>query len=272
MRTDRQDSSKSKSSPGLFGALALTVFAIAVSKLYATPFVLLYPDFRDLHPLLLKAILFISLVILWLILILIASKRAARPIKSVLKLKSFPKSIIGPLMLTVVGIIVVNLKLKDVIFQVVGGQGVLQAPQDMAFHIAVSIVMAPLFEEFLHRGIILDSFLQRYSRGKALLLSSVFFTIGHASWMASPEFFLTGIFLGYWYVLTRSLWVSILAHALVNLLGHHISCALCGLDPSTEFPQVVPPGEPNWLLALLGVALLGIGFYFGDSKMRESKG
>lgn len=241
------------------------------SQLYATPLVLLYPDFHDLNPIAINAILLLSLAILWLLLIAIALRKAKKPLRTVWRFTAFPRAILGPLLLSIVGIMIVNLKLRDVIYQVVGGQGVLQAPQDLALHVAVSIIMAPLFEELLHRGIILDSFLKRYSTGKAILLSSLLFTIGHASWIASPGFFLTGIFLGYWYFLTRSLWVCIAAHALVNLLGHHLSCVLCGLDPSATFPQYVEHGKPSGWIAILGIAALVAGIYFGEKQMKSSK-
>lgn len=78
------------------------------------------------------------------------------------------------------------------------------------------IFMVPIFEELIFRGIILDSFLHRYSSFKAILLSTLCFASLHfGPQIASAIFF--GLISGYLYYYTKSLYPSIILHGLNNL-------------------------------------------------------
>jgi membrane protease YdiL (CAAX protease family) len=93
-----------------------------------------------------------------------------------------------------------------------------------------AVVIAPLFEEFLFRGHLQT--LLRYFFGKwlpkgvkgqgaawgAILATSVIFALVHPLWMA-PMIFVLALCLGYAYERTGVLWVSVVMHALFNLLS-----------------------------------------------------
>ncbi|TRX61581.1 CPBP family intramembrane glutamic endopeptidase [Carboxylicivirga sp. M1479] len=81
------------------------------------------------------------------------------------------------------------------------------------------VVAAPLFEELIFRGIILDGMLKRYTPAKAIFWSAFLFGFVHLN----PWQFVTGLvigaFIGWIYYHTRSLTVSIIIHAAVNCVG-----------------------------------------------------
>lgn len=80
-------------------------------------------------------------------------------------------------------------------------------------------IIAPLFEELLFRGIILNSFLNHYSPQGAIFLSSLLFALYHLNIYQMPAAFLIGYFSGWLYFKTQSLWPSILSHCFYNSGG-----------------------------------------------------
>ena len=85
----------------------------------------------------------------------------------------------------------------------------------MFFH---KVVIAPLFEEFWFRGMVLQS-LRPYGNGFAIFVSALLFGITHANLM---QFFFTtavGIILGYVAVQTGSVITSTVMHAMFNSVG-----------------------------------------------------
>ena len=254
--------------PGLLGASVLTIFGILASRFYATPLALFHPDIHNIHPITLRLILLPSLGILWAAVVFVGWRLTKEPARAVFMFRALPRNTIPLVLVTLVGLQIVLLKFQDFELQLLGRQGVLQAPQDLSFHLGVSVFIAPVFEELLYRGLILRGLLSRYHPMTAVLLTSVLFTVGHGSWIAGPEYLFTGIFLGYWFLLTRSLWVCILAHSTINLVSHHLSCLACGFDLQSAGPHVIPYGKPEFWIALVGLAALSFGFYWARQLMR----
>jgi len=82
--------------------------------------------------------------------------------------------------------------------------------------LGLGLVVAPVAEEILFRGILLPLLMKRLGAGPAVILSSVLFALIH---FHVPSFFplfvlATGLALAYIY--TGSLWVPIMMHALFN--------------------------------------------------------
>ncbi|MCP4213906.1 MAG: CPBP family intramembrane metalloprotease [bacterium] len=82
--------------------------------------------------------------------------------------------------------------------------------------ILIMVVAAPLLEEFIFRGVVLDGFLKRYSRDKAILLSSLLFGLAHLNPWQFIMAFALGLLSGWFYWKTRSIIPSILMHAIAN--------------------------------------------------------
>jgi len=80
-------------------------------------------------------------------------------------------------------------------------------------------LIAPFVEEFLFRGFFLRSFLLNYNKLNALLLSSTLFAVYHFNVHQFPIAFVIGIFSGWLYLITASLWPSIIAHISINSIS-----------------------------------------------------
>lgn len=80
-------------------------------------------------------------------------------------------------------------------------------------------VFAPLFEEWLCRGMVLRGLLQKTHPASAILVSAAFFAVLHMNpWQALPAFLL-GILFGYVYYKTGSLKLTMLMHCVNNTMA-----------------------------------------------------
>ena len=80
-------------------------------------------------------------------------------------------------------------------------------------------VFAPLFEEWLCRGLVLRGLLRKMNPFSAIAVSAVFFAILHMNpWQAIPAFCL-GLLFGYAYYMTGSLKLTMLMHCTNNTMA-----------------------------------------------------
>ena len=81
------------------------------------------------------------------------------------------------------------------------------------------VILAPIFEELIFRGMILNT-LTKYNKMFAIIVTSLLFGLLHLNiTQAIPAFFMS-LVLCYMYVQTDSMLVTILAHAGNNFLAH----------------------------------------------------
>ena len=85
--------------------------------------------------------------------------------------------------------------------------------------IVVVVIGAPLIEEVVYRGMILQSLQGRFNEVLALVLSSAFFAAIHLQPVEFPGLFLFAIVLGLCFQKTGRLGSAILAHAAFNATG-----------------------------------------------------
>jgi hypothetical protein len=104
------------------------------------------------------------------------------------------------------------------------------------FAVLLSVcVIAPVAEEAIFRGLILKDFIKHMNKWVAILLSALFFGVLHLNiWQGISAFFL-GILLGWLYVESGSLKLSIFAHAANNF----IAVSLGRLGSNLEVPETV---------------------------------
>lgn len=93
-------------------------------------------------------------------------------------------------------------------------------------------ILAPVLEELIFRGIILDGFLQRYDPWKAIIWSSIIFGIAHFNPWQFISAFALGVVIGWLYWKTRSLGPAIFLH-FFNNAGAYIASTLLGEDQLT---------------------------------------
>ena len=102
-------------------------------------------------------------------------------------------------------------------------------------------IFAPLFEEWLCRGIVLRGLLNNnVSPAKAIIISSVFFAILHMNpWQAIPAFLLGSLF-GYVYYKTGSLKLTMLMHCANNTMAAVLTKITAFKDAET-FMDILSP-------------------------------
>jgi hypothetical protein len=101
-------------------------------------------------------------------------------------------------------------------------------------------VFAPLFEEWLCRGLVLRGLLQKTHPASAIMVSAAFFAILHMNpWQALPAFLL-GILFGYVYYRTGSLKLTMLMHCVNNTMAVVFS-KIPSLEEAEGFADVLSP-------------------------------
>jgi hypothetical protein len=90
--------------------------------------------------------------------------------------------------------------------------------RDVYSFITIAIA-APILEEFIFRGVVLEGMLKQYSPQKAIIWSSLIFGIAHLNpWQFIGAFFI-GLLIGWVYYKTKSLWPCIFLHFVNNSVG-----------------------------------------------------
>lgn len=82
------------------------------------------------------------------------------------------------------------------------------------------VFIAPIVEEIMYRGVILDCLLFRYTPVVSILISSIIFGLAHLN----PWQFIAGLIVGsmsgYLYIKYRNLTLNIILHSSINLIGY----------------------------------------------------
>ncbi len=82
------------------------------------------------------------------------------------------------------------------------------------------VVAAPLLEEFLCRGVLLESLRAKYGVIAAVVVSAVCFGILHLQPALMVNAFVLGLIFGFIYIRSGSLWTTIILHAANNALAY----------------------------------------------------
>ena len=132
-------------------------------------------------------------------------------------------------------------------------------------------VFAPLFEEWLCRGLVLRGLMKHMNPTGAILVSAAFFAILHMNpWQAIPAFLL-GILFGYVYYRTGSLKLTMLMHCVNNTFSLLLS-KIPGLEEIESFMDILSPWAYAGIyvacvLMLASAVILITGIPVKDTKM-----
>lgn len=129
------------------------------------------------------------------------------------------------------------------------------------------VIVAPLSEELLFRGIILRGLLRRYRPVVAILLSSLLFALMHLNPWQTISAFTLGLIFGWFFLRTGSVWPGVVGHAINNFIALIMNIAPFGW---WEVPTDVREVEfQPWWLDLMGVGLFGLGVYLFRKQTPE---
>ena len=134
------------------------------------------------------------------------------------------------------------------------------------FMLFVSTAVIPaIVEEIMFRGIILTNLIP-YGRGTAIICSAFLFGLMH---MNPSQFFYTtlmGIFLGYIYVRTRSIWICVLIHFVNNSLGILQQIFYQYFDTARYFKL-----ESILMLSVAALGIISMAVLFGVRAIKRVK-
>ncbi|WP_099189434.1 CPBP family intramembrane glutamic endopeptidase [Tepidibacter mesophilus] len=111
-------------------------------------------------------------------------------------------------------------------------------------------IVAPIYEEIIYRGVILKGLSIKYNDKISIVVSALLFAIMHMNIQQAINAFFLGIILGYLYLKTKSIYISIFAHFINNGVGIIVSSIL------TEFIKL----SNNILVVQSIVTIVGIIF------------
>ena len=111
-----------------------------------------------------------------------------------------------------------------------------------------AVILAPIVEELFFRKLLISR-MERHGEKAAILLSGLIFGIFHGNFSQFFYAFALGIVLGYIYIRTRKIGITIAIHMLVNLLGGVLS----PLAVQSSYAMMVLVS-----LAVIGIAIAGL--------------
>ena len=134
------------------------------------------------------------------------------------------------------------------------------------------VVVAPLTEELLMRGLILRGLLSHYSTRKAILVSAVLFGLLHLNPWQFIAATILGILFAWWFIETRSILPCFFGHALANALPLTVT-AIFKLEISGftgGFGKGKVEFQPFWF-DCVGFVLAALGVWFLIRQFRKSR-
>lgn len=118
---------------------------------------------------------------------------------------------------------------------------------DKLVNFVIIVIAAPIFEEYLFRGLIMRDIASRWGSRVAIFLSAAIFALLHFNMVQFPTAFLMGIYLGYAYYRTRQyLATVILIHAVNNMIA--LNLAYFGLSTNTTRELFQLNNTQYWIL------------------------
>lgn len=100
------------------------------------------------------------------------------------------------------------------------------------------VLLAPVFEEFIFRKLLIDRTL-KYGQGTAIVMSGVMFGLYHGNISQCIYATTLGMFLAFLYVKTGNLKITIGFHMLVNFMGSIVSVLVMKLINISELQEIV---------------------------------
>jgi len=130
------------------------------------------------------------------------------------------------------------------------------------------VVIAPLVEEFIFRGLLLYRWAQKWGLKTAIILSSLLFGLVHPDPIGATAF---GIAMCILYLRTQSLWIPIICHGANNLVVWLIEVGSYSYN-GPDFIYTLKHFQDEWFIGLIAIviSMLWLYVYFkSPRKYRE---
>lgn len=200
-------------------------------------------------------------IIIWFVM-----KKAKLKFGEVVALKSFNPWLIIALTIAIAGLSIVNSEIDNLLNFIIRQPAWIEdifkeLRSDMVNYLVLAVVLAPITEEILFRGIIVRGFSRNYTFKSTLLVSAAIFAVIHMNPWQFISAFSGGIILGWIFLETKSLIPCIFAHALYNsfdlILYKVFHLRIPGYIP-VRFDVV---SFQPWWFDITGIILTSVGVY-----------
>ncbi|WP_373542207.1 lysostaphin resistance A-like protein [Chamaesiphon sp.] len=135
-------------------------------------------------------------------------------------------------------------------------------PLDRLLVFLMLVVVAPLAEELIFRGVILHRWAQKWSLPTSVIVTSLVFGFLHINPIGISMF---GLVLALLYLKTKTLWVPIAAHAINNFI---VFCMTLQTPSATETTSLSLQSLQSNLWA--GLVMMGISLFFLGRFIRRN--
>lgn len=138
------------------------------------------------------------------------------------------------------------------------------------FSFIAIVIAAPILEELIFRGIVLDGLLRKYSPVKSIIISSLLFGLVHLNPWQFMSAFILGLFSGWVYYKTGKLTLSVIVHLVNNFV------AFVGMffSDSTSYDKSLTElygGLTTMVLVILAaVTIFIVSVYFMSKTLNNS--
>lgn len=124
------------------------------------------------------------------------------------------------------------------------------------------VIVAPVLEELIFRGIILEGFLRNYSPIKAILWTNILFGLAHLNPWQFIGAFLVGIFISWVYYKTKNLALPVFIHFINNLLSYLFLYFTNKPVMEASLRDVFTGSSGYYTMIIACIILLGLFFMF----------
>lgn len=258
---------------GLLGLTFLLMIAVSIPVVIVALVVADRPPTEHPAVIAVTNLVAIGLILIWGIKKAGASRREVFPIVPV------DRSLLLPMALTTIGAGLLLSELDNLfrtLFPIPAlladfFMGLMSGRTSRLWSFAALVIVAPLTEELLFRGLILRGFLSRYTVRKAVCASALLFGLFHLNpW----QFFgatALGVLFAWWFVNTGSLLPCLFGHALNNAVPFIFLAVLPVEIPGFTSSPTEVAFHPPWL-DLAGLLLAGSGIWLTTRKFGEGGG
>lgn len=265
-----------RSYPGFWQAVLLCVLFLVFSISFAVPVAVLDAVLKtgwSRHPAFAAAANTLSCALTLLVAFMIGRP----PVREVFAFRAVGAAALGAATVATTGAVVLLSEADNLLRSVLSPpkwladvfDQLFSAQQHPVWSFVLLVVVAPLTEELMFRGLMLRGMLGRYPAHTAVLTVAALFAAVHLNpWQALSALAL-GALLGWFYVRTRSLLPALLGHAVANaayfvvpFLPFHVE----GFNVSGAALEFQP-----WWLDLAGAGLLAVGLWMFASLTRAAE-
>lgn len=131
------------------------------------------------------------------------------------------------------------------------------------------VIIAPVVEELIFRGVIMHGLMRNYSKVKAIFFSGLLFALFHLNPWQFPATFVLGILLGWIMIRTKNIGLAIIGHAINNLLVL-LSITFHEELESFLFSRISDPALFTSAALLAVISVFGIYYFSGQLKKKTS--